>query len=102
MNAPPHMSILQRSSKVALVDAPVSTTATHRSQLEKDLKKMERQLSPKRSLPPTPKKKRRQFVSRKDFAAVGLDIATIDAPAFTLNARRESSVIGHISTYEID
>ena len=35
MNAPPHMSILQRSSKVALVDAPVSTTATHRRSEER-------------------------------------------------------------------
>lgn len=102
INAPLNMSILQRSSKVALVDVPVSTTATHRSQLEKDLKKMESQLFPKRSLPPIPEKKRRQFVRREDFAAVGLDIATIDAPAFVLNTRCKGSVIGHISVYEID
>ena len=63
---------------------------------------MNQSINLKRSLPLIPEKKRRQFVRREDFAAVSLDITTIDAPAFVLNTRCKGSVIGHISVYEID
>lgn len=84
----------RRDAALMNASTNVSSTATYCCQHEKDLEKMERHLPPKCNLPPTLGKRRRQFVSRQvvsrqDFAAVGLDIATTAAPAFTLNARRE-------------
>jgi hypothetical protein len=51
---------------------------------------------------PLVKRLRSRAVTRKAFAAVGLDINVVGAAAFMINARQKEVVIGHLSVYEVD
>lgn len=65
---------------------------------------MEKQLRHPVSPPPQENQQptRRRAVSRVDLAKAGLEINTIGAAAFMINARQKETVIGHFSVYEVE
>ena len=45
---------------------------------------------------------RQKRITREDLAKVGLEINTVGAAAFMINARQKDTLIGHISVYEVE
>ena len=102
-----NVSILKRGEVEALRTKnliSVPTTGSWTTDHQRDVRQMERHLSdlgPEDDAPAPVSEKPRKPTDPKKFAAAGLDVATIAAPAFLLNARKKGTIIGHTSVYEI-
>ena len=106
---PAHQADANRRDK--LMDVAVVRYASRSPQqsperraYQRNLIKMKQQLSNQvpQSQPPLQQPARRKLVSREQLAEAGLEVNTVGAAAFMINARQKETVIGHISVYEVE